>query len=168
MRRFFGKYRGKVVQNVDNEQRGRLLVTVPAVLGTGQGWAMPAVPMSGMQAGVYVVPPPAANVWVEFESGDPDRPIWTGCFWERGETPSLALAPPPPVPHILLQTTGQNAIHITDVPGPTGGIMLKSATGRAMIVVNDTHILITNGTASIELVGKSVIINQGALAVDFP
>ena len=24
---------------------------------------------------------------MEFEGGDPDHPIWTGCFWGLGETP---------------------------------------------------------------------------------
>jgi hypothetical protein len=65
----------------------------------------------------------------------------------------------------VLQTTGQNSIVVSDLPGPTGGVMLKSATG-AMIIVNDTGIYIENGRgASIRLVGPSVDINNGALTV---
>jgi uncharacterized protein involved in type VI secretion and phage assembly len=165
MTQFFGKYRGKVVQNFDPEQRGRILVSVPDVLGTGQGWAMPSVPYAGIQAGIYAVPPPQANVWVEFEGGNPDHPIWTGCFWGTGETPSLALAPPLPVPHILLQTTAQNVIHVSDALGAAGGILIKSTSG-AMISVSDTGIIISDGKGgTVTLTGGVVSINPPALVI---
>ena len=166
MNKFFGKYRGKVVQNFDVEQRGRILVEVPAVLGDGQGWAMPSVPYAGTQAGFYAVPPPQANVWVEFESGDPDRPIWSGCFWTKGTAPSLALAPPLPVQHIMLQTTAQNMLHISDAPGALGGIQLKTSSG-AMILINDTGITISNGKGATIMMnaGNIVDINGGALTI---
>jgi hypothetical protein len=72
---------------------------------------------------------------------------------------------PPAVPGITLQTTLQNGMVISDVPGPTGGIVLKSATG-AMVAVNDTGIYIQNGKgASIVMVGPTITVNQGALVV---
>ncbi len=77
----------------------------------------------------------------------------------------MALAGNPASPNIVLQTTAQNAIVISDLPGPTGGIMLKSTTG-ATIIVNDTGIYIQNGKgASIVMTGPAVTINNGALAV---
>lgn len=166
MKQFFGKYRGKVVNNVDPQQMGRLQVSVPAVLGEGQlSWAMPCMPFAGQQSGVYMVPTIGANVWVEFEGGDPDYPIWTGGFWGVGETPALALAGVPASPNIVLQTSGQNAIVISDTPGPTGGIMLKSATG-ATITVNDVGITIQNGKgASVTLTGPTTNLNNGALTI---
>ena len=57
--------------------------------------------------------------------------------WLAAEVPALALAGNPASPSIVLQTSLQNAIVISDLPGPTGGIMLKSTTG-ASIIVNDT------------------------------
>ncbi|HEX6229566.1 MAG TPA: phage baseplate assembly protein V, partial [Solirubrobacterales bacterium] len=73
MSSYFGKYRGTVEQNLDPLQQGRLQVKVPAVLGDGTlSWAMPCVPYAGSQVGFYAVPPIGANVWVEFEGGDPD------------------------------------------------------------------------------------------------
>jgi uncharacterized protein involved in type VI secretion and phage assembly len=165
--RYYGKYRGTVVNNVDPMQLGRIQVIVPDVSNVMlSGWAMPCLPVAGLQMGVYTVPPPAAKVWVEFEHGDPDYPIWVGCFWGTGaEVPALARMVPPAVPGITLQTTLQNGLTVNDVPGPTGGIMLKSATG-ATIIVNDTGIYIQNGKgASIVMVGPSVTINNGALAV---
>ena len=84
MTAFFGKYRGTVVNNLDPMQRGRVQVSVPAVLGSGRlSWAEPCVPYAGDQVGLFAVPPVGANVWVEFEAGDPDHPILAGCFWGR-------------------------------------------------------------------------------------
>lgn len=84
-RRFYGKYRGKVVDNVDPLFLGRLLAEVAAVPGVADNWCMPCVPYAGPQVGFYNMPPIGANVWIEFEGGDPMRPIWTGCFWGEGE-----------------------------------------------------------------------------------
>jgi hypothetical protein len=117
-----------------------------------------------------MVPPIGSQVWVEFEQGDPDYPIWTGGFWGLvAQVPVFATAPPaiPPGQNIVIQSTGQNTLMISDsVPTPaTGGIVLKSTLG-AMIVVNDTGIYISNGKgAMITLIGPAVDINLGALTV---
>ncbi len=169
--RYYGKYRGTVINNIDPEQIGRVLVEVPDVLGlTPSSWAMPCVPAAGIQAGVFVVPPIGSQVWVEFEQGDPDYPIWTGGFWGLvADVPIFATAPPPipPGQNIVLQTTGQNMVMVSDAPPTpaTGGIVIKSVSG-AMIVVNETGIYISNGQgATITLVGPTVDINLGALTV---
>ena len=166
-KKFLGKYRGSVVNNVDPEQRGRIQVMVPDVSNVMvSSWALPCAPVGGIQTGMFAVPPIGAGVWVEFEQGDPDYPIWTGCFWgSAAEVPAMSKTVPPAVSGITLQTTLQNGIVISDVPGPTGGIMLKSTTG-ASIIVNDTGIYIQNGKgASIVMTGPTVTINQGALVV---
>jgi uncharacterized protein involved in type VI secretion and phage assembly len=166
-KKFYGKYRGTVVNNIDPEQRGRIMVMVPDVSNVMvSSWAMPCVPVGGIQTGMFAVPPIGAKVWMEFEQGNPDYPIWTGCFWgTAAEVPSLARTVPPALSGITLQTTLQNGIVISDVPGPSGGIMLKSTTG-ATIIVNDTGIYIQNGKgASIVMTGPTVTINQGALVV---
>jgi uncharacterized protein involved in type VI secretion and phage assembly len=167
MPQHFGKYRGMVLNNIDPMQIGRIQVQVPDVLGpTISSWAMPCVPIAGSQMGTYVVPLIGAGVWVEFEGGNPDHPIWSGCFWgSAAEVPALALTGIPASPNIVLQTTGQNSIVVSDLPGPTGGIMLKSAAG-ATIIVNDTGIYIQNGQgASLTLTGPTVTVNNGALTV---
>jgi len=165
--KYYGKYRGTVVNNVDPMQMGRIQVMVPDVSSIMlSSWAMPCLPVAGPQMGVFTVPPIGAGVWVEFEQGDPDYPIWVGgYFGSAAEVPALARAVPPAVAGFAIQTTLQNGMLISDVPGPTGGIMLKSATGAA-IIVNDTGIYIQNGKgASIMLVGPTVTVNQGALAI---
>ena len=157
----YGKYRGTVINNVDPEQRGRIQAIVPTVSGLlPTSWALPCVPVAGQQSGIFIVPQIGASVWIEFEQGNPDLPIWTGGFWGlAAEVPALALAGNPASPSIVLQTPMQNAIVISDVPGPTGGIMLKTATG-AMILVNDVGITISNGKgATIVMTGPTIDFN---------
>ena len=161
------KYRGTVVSNIDPLQIGRIQAIVPDVSSLiPSSWAMPCVPIAGKQMGTYFVPQIGAGVWIEFEQGDPDYPIWVGSYWgSAAEVSALALAGIPASPNIVLQTAAQNAIVISDLPGPTGGIMLKSTTG-ATITVNDTGIIIQNGKgATIMLTGPTVNINNGALTV---
>jgi uncharacterized protein involved in type VI secretion and phage assembly len=164
---YFGKYRATVLSNEDLMNQGRLLLSIPDVLGsTPSNWALPCLPVTGRQMGMFAIPPLGAGVWAEFEQGDPNYPIWSGGFWGSAlEVPALALAAPPGLQNICLQTTGQNTLLLTDTPGPTGGIILKSRSGAA-IIVNDTGIYLTNGKgAVITMVGKAVDFNMAALTV---
>jgi len=166
-KKYYGKYRGTVLQNIDPMQMGRIQVVVPDVSAVlPSSWAMPCVPIAGKQMGSYFVPQIGSGVWVEFEQGDPDYPIWTGCFWgSSAELPALALTGNPVSPSIVLGTGLMNTVAVSDLPGPTGGILLKSTTG-AFIMVNDTGIYIQNGKgASVTLIGPTVTINEGALTV---
>jgi uncharacterized protein involved in type VI secretion and phage assembly len=170
-KRFYGKYRGLVIENIDPLQIGRVMVQCPDVFGdTPASWAMPCVPAAGMQAGIFIVPPIESQVWVEFEQGNPDYPIWTGGFWGiASDVPTMAMAPPaiPPGQNIVLQSTGENMIIISDgAPTPeTGGVVLKSMSG-ASIVINETGIYIDNGQgATIKMVGPMVSINESALTI---
>jgi uncharacterized protein involved in type VI secretion and phage assembly len=166
MPRYYGKYRGTVMSNLDPMQMGRLQVSVPDVVLAPLNWAMPCFPVSGMQAGAWMIPGLGAGVWVEFEQGDPDHPIWSGCWYgSAAEVPALALAAPPVTPPIVLQTQGQTTLMLSDVPGPTGGILLKTMTG-ALISISDAGIIISNGKgASITMTGPTVTVNAGALTV---
>src|SRR4030095_11825971 len=86
----WGKYQGGVVNPVDPQLSGRMLVQVPDVWGPNvSSWAHPCLPWGGMSLGMYVIPAVGANVWVEFLHGDPDWPIWTGFWWGK-------LTDPPP------------------------------------------------------------------------
>jgi len=165
--RFWGKYRGTVVTNVDPMQLGRILANVPDIHGPNvTTWAMPCVPVAGPQMGVYTVPPVGANVWIEFEQGDVNFPIWVGCFWgSLAEVPAQALLITPGLSEIVLATKPLNSISVSDLPGPTGGILLQTHSG-AMIMINETGITLTNGQgATITMVGPAVSINGTALVV---
>ena len=167
MSTYYGKYRGTVIDNVDPLQMGRLMVMVPDVSNIlPSTWAMPCLPFAGIQSGFYTVPDIDSGVWIEFEQGDPDYPIWVGCYWgSAAEVPALALAAPPGVPQVIIQTTGQNTVLISNVPGPTGGILFKASTG-AFISISDIGITISNGQgATIVMTGPAVTVNEGAMEV---
>ena len=82
-RRYFGKYRGSVIDNIDPDRMGRILPEVPHLPGMLLNWAMPCFPYAGPQVGFFAVPPIGAGVWIEFEGGDPTYPIWSGCYWDN-------------------------------------------------------------------------------------
>jgi hypothetical protein len=163
--RYYGKYRGVVFNNVDPEQIGRIQAIVPDVFGDApSSWAMPCVPVAGINSGVFTVPAPDAGVWIEFENGDPDRPIWVGGYWGTvAEVPLLSHVVPPEMTGFTIQTTSGNGIVVNDLPGPTGGILIS--VGESLISVSDAGILISNGASQISLLGPVVDVNDGALTV---
>jgi hypothetical protein len=165
--KFYGIYRGTVVNNQDPLLMGRINAICENVASlTPTTFAMPCVPFTGKQMGSFVVPQVGAGVWIQFEGGDPDRPVWSGGYWHNpAEVPALAYAGVPGDPNILIQSTLQNAIVISDLPPPAGGIILKTLSG-ATIIVNDAGIIIENGKgASIIMSGPAVTINHGALVI---
>ena len=162
-----GKYRATVINNVDPMQIGRIQAMVPDVAGfVPSTWAMPCVPAAGINTGFFTVPMIGAGVWIEFEHGDADYPIWVGGYWgTAAEVPVLAHAVPPGVTGFTIQTPLKNGLVVSDVPGPTGGILIQTTTG-AMISVSDVGIIISNGKgAVINMTGPTVDVNLGALTV---
>jgi uncharacterized protein involved in type VI secretion and phage assembly len=165
---YTGKYRGSVVSNIDLMKRGRLLVKCADPLGEIPAfWCEAATPLAGTGSGMFVTPMPNAGVWVEFEQGNLDRPVWTG-FWRGGpeDMPAEALAATPGVPAIVLSTSPLNAISISDTPGPApGGIVIRH--GAAFIAINELGIQISNGQGATITLGPGplVNVNVGALTV---
>lgn len=161
---FCGKYRGVVTDNKDPLMTGRVKARVPDVMGDKEtGWAMPCAPFGGSGAGFFALPTVGAGVWIEFEHGDPDYPVWSGCwFGSAAEMPPILLAPP--YKKTLIKTEGGNSVLLDDTPG-IGGITLETSGGQK-VVMNATGVEITNGQgASIKLTGPQVSINGGALEV---
>lgn len=118
--RFYGKYRGLVVDNADPENRGRLRVQVPDVLGEEvvSGWALPCAPYGGAaDQGFFFIPEVEAGVWVEFEHGNLEYPIWVGTFWSKpggaSEVPKPADSQSPPTRKIIRTLKG-NSIEMED------------------------------------------------------
>jgi len=96
--KYYGKYRGFVVDNADPDHIGRLKLRVPSVLGTTElDWARPCLAFGGLaDQGLFMVPEKEAQVWVEFEEGELSEPIWTGTFWQKAdESPKEAQLDPP-------------------------------------------------------------------------
>ncbi len=157
-KKYYGKYRGVVTDNDDPMKLGRLQLKVQDVLRDSESsWAMPSTPYAGKNVGLFLIPPKDALVWVEFEQGDPDYPIWTGCFWASGELPSAASSADTKVlatdagSITFDDTKGSNSITI-DVKG------LK-------IVIDTEKIKLSNSSQTIEISSSSVKINDDSLEV---
>jgi uncharacterized protein involved in type VI secretion and phage assembly len=144
--RHYGKYRGIVTDNADPNNLGRLRARVPEVLGDVEsGWALPAAPYAGDGLGSFAVPPAGAGVWVEFESGDVSRPIWSGCWWASGQLPKneggTAATPPLKIVRTeqglmvsmdddgqAISVSDQNGKNILKIEVQAGQITIKGAT----------------------------------------
>lgn len=164
--RYYGKYRATVLNNLDPQLQGRIQVQLGDQYGLFPStWALPCFALAGIASGAVALPPVLSMVWVEFEAGDPEHPIWSGAFWpDPGGFPPLALAgATPATPNIHLQTTTGTSVTLSD--NPAQQVFIKTITG-AMVVIGAAGITIMNGQgASIAMVGPSVIINNGALVV---
>jgi hypothetical protein len=164
MKTYFGKYRGKVEDNKDPLQKGRLKVSVPSVLGDGNfGWAMPCVSYAGDGVGSFVLPAKGTNVWVEFEAGNPDKPIWTGCFWSEGQVPAK-----PAVEQTRVFSSDGVTIKIEEAPG--GGSLVIEVGPPVVstpqkLTFGAEGIVLEHGKAKIMLTQTSVSVNDGALEV---
>jgi len=153
---FYGKYRGVVVDNEDPEQLGRLKVSVPSVLGPEvvTGWAMPCMPYGGAaNQGFLFIPEVDAGVWIEFEEGDLEFPIWTGTYWTKPDGESeLPLANDAegeeteiqnPVTSKIIKTLRGHTIQLEDAEGEERiTILQKSDDGINLVVMDATGIVV--------------------------
>lgn len=168
-RRYYGKYRGFVVDNEDPENLGRLKVKVPSVLGDEvvTGWAVPCVPSGGTAGqGHLFVPDVDAGVWVEFEEGDPEFPIWVGCFWSapggESEVPppvdadgAAAGEPQSPPTRKIIRTARGHTLQFEDGDEPLR-IVLADGDEENRIVFSDDGISIVNNDNIIEMTSDGV------------
>ncbi len=165
--RYYGKYRATVLNNLDPMGQGKIQVQLSDHYGMFPStWALPCVPFAAKgMAGMVALPQLGSMVWIDFEAGDPDYPIWSGGFWpDPAGFPVLALAGATPVtPNIHFQTTTGTSVTLSD--NPALQVMVKTVTG-ALVTIGAAGITIMNGQgASIMLAGPSVIINNGALTI---
>jgi uncharacterized protein involved in type VI secretion and phage assembly len=155
--RYYGKYRGIAEDVQDDENLGRIIAKVPSVYGDANSpWALPAVPFAGQGHGFVVLPKKGDGVWIEFEAGDPSHPIWTGCWWARGEMPS----PGGPEERVLVTPEGLRLV----LDDAQKMLQLRHP-GGAEITLTDKNITLKIGSTKIVLSAAGVNINNGALKV---
>jgi uncharacterized protein involved in type VI secretion and phage assembly len=156
--RYYGKYRAFVVDNADPEDRGRLKLKVPSVLGddVGSGWALPCAPYGGSaDLGFFFVPEVDAGVWVEFEAGNLDYPVWVGTYW--GKPSAKSEAPKPNTPdgdeegsvqnpptRKIIKTLKGHTIQFEDADGEEM-ILIVENTNKHVVTLNTDGIKITDG-----------------------
>jgi hypothetical protein len=155
--RYFGKYRGLVHEVPEDEHLGRIVARVPSVYGDGTSpRAWPAVPFAGQDHGFVVLPEVGDGVWIEFEAGDPSKPIWTGCWWAKGEMPDSA----GPARRALVTSKGLKVV----LDDEDKKIQLLHPDG-AEITLTTRDIIIKIGTTKIVLSSAGVDVNDGAFKV---
>lgn len=148
--RFYGKYRGIVTDNADPESLGRLRARVPEIFGEQESpWALPCTPYAGDNLGWYGVPPAGSGVWIEFEAGDPARPVWTGGWWARGELPRDQNGGDT-APALKILKTEQGLMLAMDDDGKT--VTLSDADGRNLMTIE-----VNAGQIKIEATAKVVV-----------
>jgi hypothetical protein len=87
MKNFYGLYRAKCLNNLDPLGQSRILVHVYIRDGdlnyndSTHQWIPVLSPYGGLrQMGLFMTPPIHAEGFVEFEEGDPNRPVWIGAY----------------------------------------------------------------------------------------
>jgi uncharacterized protein involved in type VI secretion and phage assembly len=160
---FFGKYRGVVTDNKDPFFQGRVRAKVPDLGNAETGWAMACTPFAGKGAGFFAIPDVGVGVWIEFEQGDPEYPVWAGCWWGAAtDPPSEVLTPP--YQKTMIKTIGGHSVTLDDTPG-LGGIIIQTSTGQK-ISLTALGIEIDDGQGgAIKMQGPKVSVNNGALDV---
>ncbi len=152
--RCYGKYRGIVVNNQDPQNLGRIQATVPEVLGEViSGWADPCAPYTGIQAGLFAIPPVGAGVWIEFEAGDPSRPIWVGGWWGAADVP--------------LKSTGDPATPTTKILRSDLGLIVALDDVAQTVSISDAaglnQVIVSVVTATVTLKGSARVVLEGQL-----
>lgn len=155
--RCFGKYRAQVTDIADPEQLGRIKAKVPAVFGDQDSpWAMPASPFAGAKHGLVLLPEAGDGVWIEFEAGDPSRPIWSGGWWARGQVPQ-----PQGDTIRLLATSANHQIMIDEAADE----MTLSHPGGAVVTLGADAISLKLGGCELKITSSEVNINNGMVKV---
>lgn len=168
--RRWGKYRGSVVSNEDKTKRGRLKVTVPAVLGSLEVWAMPCVPYAGKDVGLFAMPPEKSGVWIEFEGGDPSFPIWTGCFWADDEAPlggdpSMKVLKTDDITMSFDDKHDEAMLKNSSSASITMNAKVETAAKSAKHTVDASGITSELGSGKVEVSSESVSLNGGKFEV---
>jgi hypothetical protein len=154
---YFGKYRGLVTDIEDPQNACRIRATVPAVLGEHPcGWAMPAAPFAGPAHGVVMLPAIGSGVWIEFEAGRLDSPIWSGAWWASGQRPE----PQGPKLRVIVSENGHTVILDDD----SDEVKVIHGSGPE-IKMTGSDIVLTVGACELRITSTEISLNNGMVKV---
>lgn len=179
--KFYGKYSGEVMDNMDDDFFGRIKVKVPSVFGADVVVrARPCFPY-----GHFFVPPVGAKVWVEFEAGDRHYPLWVGTWYPQGKTPPEAAISP--AENRVIQTAAGHTIEIQDKNGEEkitirhklnsfvaidkdGSVIIGNHKGSTLVLngKDENLVLVDQHGNSVTMTGHGVVIvnKDGSAAVE--
>ena len=171
---YFGKYRGIVTDVDDPSNQCRIRAKVPAVLGDQAcGWALPAAPFAGDGHGMVMLPQVGSGVWIEFEAGRLDNPIWSGAWWASGQRPDPQGARVRVIVsekgHKLVLDDEADEVKLVHGGGPeiklTGSEIVLTC-GSCEIKISKENISLNNGLIKVGLAGVSLV--NGAMTFGAP
>ena len=162
---FYGKYRGVVVDNLDTDKLGRIKANVPSILGNNSdNWALPCVAYAGRGVGMHIIPPIDAHVWIEFEGGNPDCPIWSGCFWEAQDVVIDSAESNDTKTRIL--KTGVFQLKITEGSSASSLLLeIKGGQKTASLTADNSALELKWGTQSVKIEEGGISINGENLKI---
>ena len=176
---YTGKMKAFVRDNADPENRGRIRCYCPQVMGDSDDadhwlhWAEPCLtwlggintldlgsPLTKVQNGGVEV-----GVWIEFEQGDPDFPIWVGT-WLPAPTPTdpnaqqdLTKADGMPSGDIVSSNQGLKDLNPPKPQPNTNETRLLVKKGREIIIESVKGGCITIGPYGVTISGPQVLLN---------
>lgn len=154
---YFGKYRGIVTDVDDPANQCCIRAKVPAVLGDQPcGWALPVAAFAGDGHGVVLLPEVGAGVWIEFEAGQLDRPLWSGAWWAEGQRPD----PQGPGKRVFVSKNGHKLVMDDD----SDELLLTHGSGPE-IKMTGTEVTITCGACEVKITSKEISLNNGLIKV---
>ena len=154
---YYGKYRGTVTDVDDPNNQCRIRAMVPAVLGEQScGWALPAAPFAGDGHGMVMLPKVGSGVWIEFEAGRLDNPIWTGAWWASGQRPD----PQGAAVRVIVSEKGHKFI----LDDEADEVKLVHGSGPE-IKLTGTEIVLTCGSCEIKIDNQAITLNNGLIKV---
>jgi phage baseplate assembly protein gpV len=171
---YYGKYRGIVTDVDDPDNLCRIRARVDNLLdGQETGWALPAAPFAGDGHGMVVLPAVGSGVWIEFEAGNLDLPIWSGGWWASGQRPD----PQGAKLRVIVSETGnqvilddeQDEVRIVHNGGPEIKISASEiviTVGVCELKIGATDISLNNGLIKVGLAGVSLV--NGAMTFGVP
>jgi len=152
---YFGKYAGRVVDNKDAENEGKILVSVPNIYPeTENVTARPALP-----AGFYFVPQAGDKVWVEFEGGDTGKPLWSAVDYPAGRWAGEADRKQQDMR--VLKTAAGHVLIFNDTKDDAA-ITIRDSWGNVIELANAR--ITIQGAATVEIRAPNVIINGRVVA----
>lgn len=161
---YYGSYRAQVIDNNDPEGNGRLMIHAPQVHGPSfpRVWAWPITAMAMTKGGIWAIPDIGEWVYVQFDHGRPEFPMWSGGWWGDGDTtadmtPSKVVVCTPEGLKVVLD---RKAMEITVQQRPGNSIVINDEycrvqhNGLVKVDASDVDIL-SEGTTNLR--GQGVI-----------
>jgi uncharacterized protein involved in type VI secretion and phage assembly len=132
--KFWGKYRALVTDIKDVKNMGRIMVQCPSVFGESESqWCIPCVPFTGDGHGIMFLPAVGDVVWIEFEEGDIEKPIWVGSWWGLRKAP---LTYSEVANKRIIKTRSGNEIVLEDTEGGEN-IFIQDKNGNSILMNKD-------------------------------